>query len=404
MSAKDRALLEGAPHLVARRRAARRRGGRGAHDRDRGQAVGGTGPGRAAAGALRPPRRPRGARGDRSRRLRRRRGDRAPAAASTAGPPSPARAAAPVRARSGPSPDAGLQRRDARPPRADRPARGGVVPRARNARRTPAPRWSRRAGAVARPGRLRNRARHADRAAGRGGGPPRAVLVGGYYGSWLPPEAVASARLDDASLARWGASARRRRARGAAGRCVPGRRGDARGALAGRRERRAVRPVRARPRRDRRAHSSRCETGSAGRDVLHRLDRWSGQVDRARRLPSPRRRRALPGAARSRSSPASSPTIAATGPATTAAVPGCSACPTGAGGPRHEPAADRGPDRLQRPRRVRRAVPRADPARRLGLPDPRRPAGARAPPRPRAPRRGGVPDARAAAGRHRGSA
>jgi NADH:ubiquinone oxidoreductase subunit F (NADH-binding) len=39
-------------------------------------------------------------------------------------------------------------------------------------------------------------------AAGPSSTPPRALLVGGYYGTWLTPEAVAGTRLDDASLRR----------------------------------------------------------------------------------------------------------------------------------------------------------------------------------------------------------
>jgi NADH:ubiquinone oxidoreductase subunit F (NADH-binding) len=106
----------------------------------------------------------------------------------------------------------------------------------------------------------------------------RALLVGGYHGSWLTPEAVASARLDDASLRRRGATlgagalsvlpvdacavsevARvvRWMADETAGQCGPCVHGlDAIAA--------ALATVR---------------EGAADRDVLARLERWGGQVE-----------------------------------------------------------------------------------------------------------------------------
>ena len=99
-------------------------------------------------------------------------------------------AAAAVRARPRPAPDARLERRDARARGADRPPRRAMVPRARHGG---SPRLrardGRRRGRA--PGRVRDRPRHAARArardgrrAGAGAG---AVLVGGYYGAWLAP-------------------------------------------------------------------------------------------------------------------------------------------------------------------------------------------------------------------------
>ncbi len=64
-------------------------------------------------------------------------------------------------------------------------------------------------GAVARPGVYEiapgTPARMVIEQAGGEAGTLRALLVGGYYGSWLAPEAIAKARLDNASLGRWGA-------------------------------------------------------------------------------------------------------------------------------------------------------------------------------------------------------
>ena len=113
---------------------------------------------------------------------------------------------------------------------------------------------------------------------GAGAPPPRAVLVGGYHGSWLPGDAVASACLDDPSLARWGAAlgagvlvalpaeacavAEVTRVvrwlggegAGQCGPCVHGLDAIA-GALEG------------------------LQAGTGGRDVMARLERWSGQID-----------------------------------------------------------------------------------------------------------------------------
>lgn len=65
-------------------------------------------------------------------------------------------------------------------------------------------------GAVARAGvheiALGTPLTHALTRAGSPSIPVRAVLVGGYYGTWLTPEAVASTSLDDASLGAWSAA------------------------------------------------------------------------------------------------------------------------------------------------------------------------------------------------------
>jgi NADH:ubiquinone oxidoreductase subunit F (NADH-binding) len=114
--------------------------------------------------------------------------------------------------------------------------------------------------------------------AGGHGAPLRALLVGGYHGCWLTPEAVATAGLDDASLRLRGAalgagalsvlpadacavtevaSVVRWMARESAGQCGPCVHGL--GAIAG-----ALAALR---------------DGAAGRVVLARLERWSGQVE-----------------------------------------------------------------------------------------------------------------------------
>ena len=115
-----------------------------------------------------------------------------------------------------------------------------------------------------------------DRAGGHHA-PLRALLVGGYYGAWLSPGAIASVRLDDTSLRGWSAAlgagavvalptdacpvaevARvvRWMADGSASQCGPCVHGL--DAIAN-----AVSSV---------------QSGTAGRDVIARLQRWSGQV------------------------------------------------------------------------------------------------------------------------------
>ena len=389
-----------------RRRAARGRGGRRAGGRDRGQALGLGGARSRCAGALaRAARRQtRAACETVPDALPRRRGVGAAAAASTAARRS--RRVAPPRPYErglATAPDARRQRRDARARGADRAPRRAAGSASSGTGDHPAPRSSRSAARSSAPASTRSpsarRSSERDR-------PARAVrraacarvLVGGYYGAWLrtrpsrqrasttrrcarmaprsarasssrcPPTRVPSPR-SRASCAGWPA-----RTRGSAGRaCTASTRSRARVAVArgGHRRRERHRPARA-------------------------LVRPGGGP---RRVPPPRRRRALPAQRARPSSPTSSRTTAVTVPAPRAHRPPVLAVPdTGAGWP-HEAAADRRPDRVQRPRRMRGAVPRVDPARRLGLPDARRRAGSRRPAPPRPPRRGGLPDARAASAR-----
>jgi NADH:ubiquinone oxidoreductase subunit F (NADH-binding) len=65
-------------------------------------------------------------------------------------------------------------------------------------------------GAVARPGvyeiALGTPAAQAIDSAGGRSAPLRALLVGGYYGAWVPSDAIASLRLDDRSLREWDAA------------------------------------------------------------------------------------------------------------------------------------------------------------------------------------------------------
>ncbi len=65
-------------------------------------------------------------------------------------------------------------------------------------------------GAVTRPGvyeiALGTPAAEVIESAGGRSAPLRALLVGGYYGAWVPPGAIASLRLDDRSLREWDAA------------------------------------------------------------------------------------------------------------------------------------------------------------------------------------------------------
>ena len=114
-----------------------------------------------------------------------------------------------VRAGGQPPPDLGPERRDAGASGFDCPPRGGLVPGDRNRRR---PRLH--AGLALGRGlgsrRLRDRARalpwpSCSRARGADD-ELAAVLIGGYFGSWLPASAVARALLSPAELAQRGAS------------------------------------------------------------------------------------------------------------------------------------------------------------------------------------------------------
>ena len=232
MSAKDRVLLERAPAPRARRRGSPRppRSARdeivvavaaaGAVARRRRRTA--RSPSAATAGASGSPAVPDGLpdrRGDRPRRRR----SRAARPIPTVTP------AAAVRARAGPAPDARAERRDARPPRARRPPRPGLVPRARDARpprvgarharrRRRAPRASTRSPSG------RAWARSSTAPAGRTE-PLRAVLLGGYHGTWVDAATAAGLTLDRDALAAAGADVRRRRGRRPAAVGLPGRRG-----------------------------------------------------------------------------------------------------------------------------------------------------------------------------------
>ncbi len=101
----------------------------------------------------------------------------------------------------------------------------------------------------------------------------QAVLIGGYFGTWIRPEAVASLAVEPTSLAAVGATPGLRRDRGSAEQHVSAARGGAGHAVVGGPERGAVRPVRQRTRRDR--------TGRRDRGVQPLGHPW--QPDAARR-------------------------------------------------------------------------------------------------------------------------
>ena len=321
MSAKDRVLLERGAAPRARRRAARRRGGRRARGRHRRQALGRRRPTRRCA-ARWPSAATRAAVrvADRPGRVPRRRGDGPAAAASTA-----ARRSRRSRRRARTSAGSAGARRWS--PTSRRCAHlaliarhgAGVVPRARHAEPPRAPRSSRSAA----PSRARasTRSRLGTPSCGvldapAGPRPLRAVLVGGYYGAWLTPRHRARPALDDALAARAGralgagvvvalpadacpvaevARVVRWMAGESAGQCGPCVHGLDAIADARRRARR----------RDARR-----------RDVLARLERWSGQVEGRGACHHPDGVGALPAQRARPCSPPSSRTTAATGPAT----------------------------------------------------------------------------------------
>ena len=157
-----------------------------------------------------------------------------------------------------------------------------LVPRARHGRRTPVRRSSPSAAPSRAPGRLRDRARHAAarrcvEAGGRHDEQPRAILVGGYHGAWLDAGRAGALALDDDALARARARLGAGRRRRAAAVGVPGRRGLARDDLAGRPRPRASagRACTAWPRSPARSPRSRGAAPTPTRCAA--LRRWAGR-------------------------------------------------------------------------------------------------------------------------------
>ena len=124
---------------------------------------------------------------------------------------SPAAAARARRARPA---HAGAQRRDAGAPGADRPVRRPLVPRCRDCRRPRAPCWSRWAARSRRPGVYEiEMGTTAGEVVMLAGGPAerlQALLVGGYFGAWLPAEYGLAGADDPRGAARRGRRARAR--------------------------------------------------------------------------------------------------------------------------------------------------------------------------------------------------
>ena len=106
----------------------------------------------------------------------------------------------------------------------------------------------------------------------------QALLVGGYFGTWVPFAAALDAPLSDAGLRPLGAALGARSIAGAAARQLRGRRDGAPGRLPRPRERRPVRALRVRAARDRRRarRHRRLRRGCAG--ALERLRRLAPQV------------------------------------------------------------------------------------------------------------------------------
>ena len=158
--------------------------------------------------------------------------------------------------------------------------------------------------------------------------------------------------------------------------------------LARRAERRPVRPVQQRAAGAHRPGRRDGDGSSAPGDARQQLDRWSGDVlgRGACHLPDGAVRFLRSGLRRVRPT-SSPPTRGWPLPRLPAAAHAC-ACrePAGQGGRMSAHLRDR-PDRVRRARGLRRALPRVDRARRLGLPDRRRRPDPRPAARSRAPRR-----------------
>ncbi len=253
-------------------------------------------------------------------------------------------------------------------------------------------------------------------AAGGANEPLQALLVGGYFGTWVDTVAGHAAAPGPRG------SARRWAARWAPGVLIAlgesscglheiGARDRLPGAPVGR----AVRAVRPRPGGDRRLRVGRSPTaqpasvstiascagrprsGAAAPATTPTGPRASSRA-RCRCLADEltwhRRQRCT---ARSAGLPLDAPASSARQARGAAAMTRSGGRPpTGASG---GCAAERQPDHLRGPRPVRRAAPGADPPRRLGLSDPRRPRCSARAAAPRSPCRRRVPDAGAAAGR-----
>ena len=403
MSAKDGVLLGRAPHLVldgVGRGRGRRRGPRGDHLR-LGAALRRARPPCVArsASATRRDRLPT-ARRDRAAALPRRRGDRARAAPQRRAAEADVHPAAPVRARSR-APARRWSRTSRRWP-SSRSSRGTDRDWFRELGRPSAPGTMlvTVSGAVRRPASSRwpaaRRWTSARRVPAGRAQPLGSMLVGGYFGAWLPADVALGLALDSASSA-----ATARRSAQASSWPMPESalwrgRARARRLVAGGAVGRQCGP---------------CANGLPA--IAGALGRLASGTRRARR-----------DASRSSAGPASSPAAA---PAATPTAPcacsrarcarstrssrdherhgPCDGMRAATGTERrrnrrrspHEPPDPRQPDRLHRPWHVCRTAARAHHARRMGLPDHHRPGdlGRSHPSRP--PRRGGMPDTGAAA-------
>ncbi len=256
--------------------------------------------------------------------------------------------------------DAGPERRDGRPRRADRAPRCRLVPPGRQRRRA-------RHGAVqpVRCGRaarcLRGGARSSvSRRSSAAAGGPRPACARRSRSVATPAPGSTRARqsgltLDEKCLGFHGGTLGSRNGRRAPRRSLRRLRDGADRALPGSRERRSVRSVRPRPRRA----GGRAQRASRPRSARPPRRRGAGQ----RRLPAPRRRREArrvgPLGLRARAR-RPRPTIVQSGrpPAFRSRIEVTD-----------EQVPAREPDRLPGTRSLRRAVSRAHPSRRLGLPD-----------------------------------
>ena len=238
---------------------------------------------RSCAGEL--PRR----RSSRAGGLRHRPGDRGGATCQRRGTALPdAQRAAGHRARRRPPSDPGVQCRDARPRRADRPPRRRWF-RELGSDDEPGSALVTLSGAVGCPGvyEIEHGSLLAIAARRRRGlsEPLRAFLFGGYAGGWIDAAVAARARLSRGRAASAAAPSGRRDHRRAAPQRLPGRRGQPRRGLDGRPERRSMRALRQRPGGDRR-HAGRICDGrrrrATPRPTCAAGASWSPAAERAR--------------------------------------------------------------------------------------------------------------------------